>query len=139
MAATVKSNTFATNEPKVPLYSTSFPDNISATNLPCLLAGHAKGIIVGFLFTKSITCTASPTAYISSFEVLILLSTTIAPFSFTSMPASFAILLSGVTPMERIIMSVSISFPLFKTTFLPLSSILAGLSFNINFTPFSIK
>ena len=50
------------DDPRVPLYSVFFPHILSATIFPYLLAGQASGIIVGFLFTKSITSTASPKA-----------------------------------------------------------------------------
>ena len=72
-------------------------------------------------------------------EVFIYSSTIIAPLSFNFSPASFAIVVSGLTPIDRIIISPYISFPLFKITFLPLFLNSSTPSFKIKSTPLSIK
>ncbi len=78
---------------------------LSATILPCLLAGPAKATAVFCPFTKSITSTASPTAYILSIFVFIFLFTSMCPRFPKSIPLFFIKAVSGVTPIDNIIRS----------------------------------
>ena len=63
----------------------------------------------------------------------------IPPRSLTLIPASLAIEVSGFTPIDSIIRSVSISIPLDSTTFLPLFLNSLTPSFKIRLTPLSIN
>jgi len=63
--ATVRSNTFAIAVDIEPLYSLLLPNTIlSAAILPCLFAGPARYVIVGFFVIGCGNSIASPIAYI---------------------------------------------------------------------------
>ena len=92
---------------------------VSATILPCLLAGPASGTMVLVPITKSSVSTISPTAYILGSEVLIYSSTITPPLAFNLSPASFASSLFALIPIESITISAFTSLPSSSTIFEP--------------------